>query len=105
MVDHLGSDRHVVPSATLQGGYECESPGTTLGGISRCPRTAEHGYRIVNGRCRYEDGPVPGGGTGSDDTGGSGGSSSQRDRQLSLSAMLHLLPLRMSPTRTEMDVN
>ena len=33
----------VFPSAALQGGSRCESPGTTLGRNSRCPRTAEHG--------------------------------------------------------------
>ena len=37
-------------SAALQGGSRCESPETTLGVNSRCPWTAEHGLRIVNGR-------------------------------------------------------
>ena len=42
----------IFPSASLQGGSECESPSATLGVNSRCPRTAEHRLRIVNGRRR-----------------------------------------------------
>ena len=56
----MSFDFWVFPSAALQGGCECESPGTTLGGNSRCPRTVEHGLRIVDGQSRYDDGPVPG---------------------------------------------